>query len=237
MKRKLAAITALVFVLAAAAWATERARNQNVLRAQGEEKRGTIAWYVKKAKEKGVRRVVLLPAEENFAIVSGLDDAASQFTVVLARPVGKKSYVATEASLVTWNRFRVLEVLSTPTAAPCATCLADLVAPPDVPVTPGEEILVPTGGGTVVVDGVTVVAKDKHLGEHFLPSQQYLLFLALDPARGVGKLRMGPYGVFPVDDNGDIRPLAQGDAPLKHDLEAQSGNSLAGLKARLRGRR
>lgn len=237
MKRKLAVIAALVFMLAAAAWAADRARNQNALRAQGEEKRGTIAWYVKKAKEKGVRRVVLLPTEDNFTVVNGLDDAASQFTVVLAQPVGKKSYVATEASLVTWHRFRVLEVLSTPTAAPCPTCLADLVAPADMPVVPREEILVPTGGGSVVVDGITVIGKDKHLGEHFLPSQKYLLFLALDPTRGVGKLRMGPYGVFPVDDAGNVRAIAEGDAPLRHDLEAQTGNSLAGLKARLRGRR
>lgn len=237
MKRKLAAIAALVFVLAAAVWATDRARIQNPLRAQGEEKRGTIAWYVKKAKEKGARRVAVLPVEENFAVVNGLDDAASQFTVVLAQPVGKKSYVAGEDRLVTWNRFRVLEVLSTPTAAPCVKCLADLVPPLDMPVAPREEILVPTGGGSVVVDGVTVVGKDKYLGEHFLPSQKYVLFLSLDPARGVGKLRMGPYGVFPVDDAGNVHAIAEGDVPLKQELESQVGNSLAGLKARLRGRR
>jgi len=237
MKKYLATLIPLV-TLVVAGLAMDTSQNQKkLLFQQNEEKRGTIAWYVKKAKNKKVGKVVLLPVDENPVIVSRLDDALAQYTAIIAQPIEKKSYVATEDSLMTWHRFKVLEVLSQPSKATCSGCLGELKVPSDLPLSlTGDEILVPTGGGSVIVDGVKVVSKDQYFSKHFLPSQKYLLFVSHDITRGVGKLRLGPYGVFAIDSEGNIRSIVSGETELKRDLSTNIGDSLNRLKQHIRER-
>lgn len=236
MNVKLVLVLAVAGLLVLAArTASSTRRSQDHVSAPGAEKRGTIAWHVKQAKTKGKKKVSLLPIEENPAVVTGLEDAFSQYTVLIAQLVEKKS-LAQEASIVTWNRLRVLEFLSQPTTPSCAKCLSGLNAPPDlVPLI--NEVLVPTQGGAVTVDGVEVDAEGKGLDGHFKPGQKYLLFLSLDPAERIGKLALIQYGVFTLDANNRIQSIAAGDDPLKRDLGARVGNSLSTLKEHTKKKR
>jgi hypothetical protein len=202
----------------------------------GEDRRGTIAWHVKKAKSKGKNKAKLLPVENNFAVVSGLQDALAQYTVVVAELAKKKSYVNNDDDLITWNKFRVLEVLSRPAGQQCPDCLPGLNAPSDVgPLSPGE-ILLPTSGGAVVIDGVEVESEDKDFREHFLPSRKYLMFISLDETRGIGRLSLGPYGVFTIAPDGRVQPTTSVENPLGRELETESNRSLNLLRERLQNR-
>ncbi len=235
MKIKLGAAAALVCALIVVANTTSASRVSKQQPAKGAEKRGTIAWQVKKAKEKKAAKVELAPVEEYAAVVTDVEDALAQYTVLVARLAAKKSYVVNDDSISTWNKFKVLEVVSRPTASTaCKGCLSGMSVPPDLLPLADDEILVPTSGGSVTVEGVELFSEDKFLGEHFLPSRQYLIFVALDTDSKVGKLRLGPESVFALDDD-RLKPVGRrGVGNLKRDLEAQLGNSLDLLKARAR---
>lgn len=236
MKLKLTVLAALVGVLLVGGMSFSSGGHQERGANPGAERRGTIAWHVKKAKSKGATKAKLVPVENNFAVVSGLDVAQAQYTVVVAELVKKKSYVNNDDDLITWNRFRILEVLSQPPAQTCPDCLSSLNAPPDIAALATGEILLPISGGTVVVDGVELESEDKHFREHFLPSQKYLMFIALDTSRGIGKLRMGPYGVFTIDSGDRLHPITPVENPLGRELETGLNKSLSFLKERLRNR-
>lgn len=195
-----------------------------------EERRGTIAWHVKQSKLKGKNKAKLLPMENTYFVVDGLDDALSQYTVVVAELIGRRSYVADEASLVTWNKFKVLEVLSQPLKHACPGCLSGLNVPPEMRPNNSAEILLPSSGGSVVVDGVDVEIEDRDFGKAFSPSQKFLLFLSLDKARSAGKITLGPYGVFAIDSGGSFQPITSVTSPLREELNVQTSDSLDRLR-------
>lgn len=201
-----------------------KAQQQQV---SGEEpRRGTIAWHVKQAKSRGRKKAVLDPVLEHTAVVRSLEDALSLFTVVVAQPVEKRSYIADGESLVTWNKLKVLEVISRPAKSNCPDCLAGLAAPPDMLPLKAGEILIPTNGGSVVVDGVELVSQDRDLGRHLLLAQKYLLFLSMDESKGTGKLELGQYSVFTIGPDGTIQSIGSGNTPLRRAVETRSGGSL-----------
>lgn len=95
------------------------------------------------------------------------------------------------------------------------------------------EVLVPTYGGTLVIDGVQVESRDSDFGEHPYRSGRYLLFISLDPAKSVGKLALGPHGIFVLNPNDQIAPIINSKSMLGRDLDLKLGNSLTKLKDHL----
>jgi hypothetical protein len=227
----LGVVTASLFIFVKA----QTRYRQEQLPAAAAERRGTIAWHVKQAKLKGKAKVKLSPVVDTPAVVRSLDEAVSQYAVVVGQLVEKRSYIATEDSLTTWNKFKVEEVLSEPASPICPSCLKHLVGPPDMLPLSRDEILFPTNGGLVTADGVQVESNDTELGEHFSGSQKYLLFISLHPSKRVGKLQLGPDGVFVINSLDQLTPIEPASTPLKQDLQSRFGSSLKLLKEFLKG--
>lgn len=200
---------------------------------KNDERRGSIKWFVKRAKEQKKTKIFVPPPLDSYAVVTGLDDAASQYAVVVAQPLEQKTAVLNDSDIVTRHKLQVIEFVSYPSKS-CTQC-SSLKAPDGMSLKVGE-IVVPTYGGTLTVDGIQLESRDKDFGDHFSPSKKYLIFLALDPATSVGKLSLGPYGVFTVTPSDKINSIVQGESPISKDIELKFDNSLSRIRDYLRNR-
>ena len=130
------------------------------------EKRGTIAWLVKRAKEQNKTKLFVPPPEESYAEVNGLEDASSLYTTLVVQPVQQKTVVLNDSSLITWHKLKVIELISYP-ARNCSNCVSSLTAPQEMLPLQADEVLVPTYGGTLEVDGVQLESRTADFGEQF----------------------------------------------------------------------
>src|ERR671912_402975 len=71
---------------------------------------GTLMWHVQMAKARGEKEYVTGSIGCGMG-VTRLEETLSNYTVVLAQPIEKKTYVDT-FGLRTWYRFRIIEALS-----------------------------------------------------------------------------------------------------------------------------
>jgi hypothetical protein len=185
------------------------------------------------AKERGERRLqISVPSNiaPQYNSVNNLDEAISNYAVVIARPVARQS-IYMVYTISTWYKFKVIENISDKTFSDRPDH-AD--APKELlPVQP-DEILIPKAGGDIVIDGVEVVCEENGFPQ-FEMSRTYLLFVKPDPFSSkygrIGAFTLGPKGVFVERGDGLVEPLAQQSHPLSSELEKLYGNSLEGIKA------
>jgi hypothetical protein len=199
-----------------------------------DERRGSIKWFVARAKEKNKTKLFVPPPEETYAEVTDLDDAVAHYSALLVEPIEQTTAVLNDSHIITWNKLKVIELLSYPREG-CLQCAGGLSAPKEMLPLDASEILVPTSGGTLVVDGVQLESRDKDFAEPFSLSKTYLVFLSLDSTSGIGRLSLGPYGMFAVNVPDEIVPIIRGGA-ISRDLESKSRNSLIRFKDHLHKR-
>lgn len=236
MKIRTPALLVLMSVLLVVGIATIRGsfRNQQPS-IKNDERRGSIKWFVKRAKEQKKTKIFVPPSEELYAVVKGLDDASSHYAVLVVQPLEQKPSILNDTDIITWHKLKVLEVISYPSKG-CALCSSGLVAPPEMLPLNAEEILVPTSGGVLSIDGIELETRQRDFGDHFSLSNRYLIFLAFDPANSTGKLSLGSRGVFLITPSDQISPLVKDKSPLNQDLELRLGNSLNRIRDHLRNR-
>src|SRR5262245_39812412 len=111
------------------------------------------------AKERGERRLqmsVPRSSSPEYKSVSNIDEALSNYAVVIALPVARESKNQVD-SISTWYKFKVIENISDKTFSDRPDH-AD--APKELlPVQP-DEILIPKAGGDLIVDGVEVICEE-----------------------------------------------------------------------------
>jgi hypothetical protein len=240
---KVAGLTALIllFGIGLGIRGTFNARRQDgqaqekVARLEEKRKQGriNIREAVELAKAKGEKRAdvpSLLTLYMNLAAgPEELDDKLTQYTVVVAQLVDKKSYTPDEAVIRTWNKFKVIETLS-----------QGLVKSPYFPWPPvpdqllplrEDEILVHTHGGVVTTDGVEVIQKDTDVPS-FQKSQKYLLVLSYDPPTKKGILEMGPQSLLRINVDNSLDE-SEDKHPLQQLVKERYVGSIAVLKQRL----
>lgn len=184
------------------------------------------------AKERGERRLQInVPPSSTpeYKSVNNIDEALSNYAVVIARPVARESKNQVY-SISTWYKFKVIENISDKTFSD-RTDHAD--APKELlPVQP-DEILIPKGGGDLVIDGVEVICEEPGFPQ-FEISRTYLLFVKPDPFSRkfgrIGAFTLGPKGVFVVRSDGLVEPLARESHRLSSELERLYVNSLERIK-------
>jgi len=93
-----------------------------------------------------------------------------------------------------------------------------------------DEVLIPQPGGTLVIDGITLIQESDHTVS-FLPSQEYLLFLSKRFSGRANVIEMGPFGMFLIMSGDVLVPAFDRTSPLTRDIEMLHGNSLSRLKA------
>src|SRR5262245_65035790 len=185
------------------------------------------------AKERGEQRLQLsVPPNSlpQYGSVNNLDEALSNYAVVIARPVTMQSKNLDYTS-TTWYKFKVIENISDKTFSDRPDH-AD--APKELlPVEP-DEILIPKSGGNLVIDGVEVICDEPGFPQ-FEMSRTYLLFVKPDPFSSrfgrIGAFMLGPKGVFVVRSDGSVEPVTQQSHPLSSELEKLYDNSLERIKA------
>lgn len=166
--------------------------------------------------------------------VSGIDEAASVYSIVIAHPLSKHSFVLdSESHLIeSWYRFAITEVLSLKPFSTCTECPPSPDPPASLlPLGPGQ-LLVAHNGGSVTVNGVEINSIDQAFPDYQM-SQNYLLFLRMDTSKRVGRTSLGPAAVFTISSNGTLATVAEGTHPLAQDIIERYGNSVANLRAAL----
>lgn len=194
--------------------------------------RGKLTWHAQLAKAKGLDKVVLSPSIVDYPVPRSFDDALANYSLVIAEPFYSRSY-ATTYDIQTWYKFRIVEELSTPTSA-CTDC--GNTAEPPVELLPVEtnEFLSSKIGGEVAVDGVPITSNDPSF-PNFQVGKRYLLLIAFDSKKIVGRLGGGPWGVFALDPGDKIRSVnPELKDPFREKLLHQFGNSLPNLKRSLK---
>jgi hypothetical protein len=203
---------------------------------QAIEEPGTLKWHINQAKLKGKQRVTVSTPIYEYAGVQSLDEAVSDFQVVIAKPIEKKSYIQSARNITTWYKFKVIEDLSQNKGVGCSACGSFPEPPDEMLPLKEDEILVPRAGGTIVLDGIEITKEEANFPQ-FSMSKEYLLFFNSDPSKGISKLSMGPYGVYVVNPAGNIEPINEKGTPLRNEIQELYHNSLEQLKARLRKRK
>jgi hypothetical protein len=237
MKTKLLLLTMAIVVFAALGTIPSRLTHQSAqsILSESAEDEGTIAWHIRQAKASGQTRVRIPPLKGIPAAIDGLDQALTQFRVVLAEPIDSHTYVSGKWTLLTWYRFRVREEFSSAAVHPCSDCDSNDAIPSDLLPSSPSEILVPQPGGIVTVDGLTLVQesavpldaairsgisegrnefgqgseKDLQAQPHKMitGSKLFLLFVSPSQSRTVGKLSLGSRGVFAVNPDGTLETI------------------------------
>lgn len=175
-----------------------------------------------------------------FDDVDSLDEAISRYTVIVAEPIARRSYVVDDLFLETWYKFRVSETLSQRTPYRCPECTPAAVTDPPADMLPlnPNEILIHTAGGEVTIDGVSITETVADLPA-FMTSQRYLLFLNYDASRKLGGIPIGPRGAYMVIGSDTLSPVhvdAEGipvDTFIAEGLRTQYNNRLSLLRSAL----
>lgn len=194
--------------------------------------RGKLSWYAAMAKAKGQSEArVAVPVIE-YAVPKDLTEALAYYSLVVVEPVEKKSY-PDESTILSWYKFRLLEVLSSPTIL-CTTCPAIQPAPADMLPLKSDEFVASTAEGEIELDGVKLVSVDRdHPG--FEKGKRYVIFLAFDTTRTEAALRMGPSGTFQVDDLDQLKAINEKyKHPVIDELTGGADHSLNKLRKRLK---
>lgn len=178
-----------------------------------------LRWHVLEAKKQNKKAVSVPPWQALYA-EPDLDEVAKRFTVMVVEPITKHTFETADGNrLLTWNKLRILETISTPEEA--ATDTSQTPPKEMFPLNRGE-ILIQTSGGTELVDGIEV----NQPGPELKDGQRYLVYVLLNSS-GVGLLAHGETGISSVTANGQLVPFRQG---------FKQGDSLEALKANLKMR-
>ena len=193
----------------------------------------SLAGRAQKAKALGKKRVIFPAPIPIYAHVPALKEALSTFKAVRAQLIKEKSYAMTPDEIVTWYKFAITEVISpddaTETSRPESDLPFDVVDQDLLPVKE-DEVLIPQPGGTLVIDGITLVQESDNTVS-LIPSQEYLLFLSKRFSGRAGIIEMGPFGIFLIKSGDVLEPVFDRETFLRRDIEMLHGRSLSHLKA------
>ncbi len=192
--------------------------------------RGKLSWYAARAKAKGQREVVIGAPVVTYAVPKDLDEALAYYSLVVAEPLERRSYVEDdETTIKTWYKFKLVEELSSPSIR-CTTC-PDIESPPnDFLPLQTNEFLISKPDGEVEVDGVLITRSDLDFPK-FEKGKRYLLFLSFDSQKTVAATRMGPWGTFTIETNEQLKPISpKYKHPVIEKLTSGADNSLNGLR-------
>ena len=195
-----------------------------------------LRWHAKEAKKEG-RQTVVIPTPIIEYVGSknrGLDHILDEYTIVTAQVVATRTVQADDNNLITWYKFVITDSLTPIRTPACLSCLT-LTPPSDMPIDYSREFLVPKAGGTLMVDGVTVVQREGGFPE-LQQNQSYLLFLAMYPNR-VGLIMGGPRGAFTIDKDLKIGAIFKEPDQVQDQLKSKFDNSVGELKRHLQKNR
>jgi hypothetical protein len=194
----------------------------------------SLSKHVQDAKEKGKKKVVF-PAPIGIpSQVESLSQAIDTYPVLVVQLVAQKSYAQGEDDIITWHKFKIIENLSKNKAFYSSNMNLQEALPEETfyQELKEDEFLIPQSGGSLNVDGITLIQESSKFPLLSL-NQKYLLFPSKNPSEKIGRMELGPYGVFTVNPDESLSPLVKQETPIGKDIKQYQGNSLSRLKTSL----
>jgi hypothetical protein len=191
----------------------------------------TLAERVQEAKQQGKKRLVF-PAPIGIpAHINNLSEAFDNFQVLVVQSVSQESFPQGDSDIVTWYKFKIIDDLSHANARQTSHRELEKVLPRSLALQDlnNDEVLIRQAGGVLNLDGVTLIQET----DDFPPlsgHQKYLLFLSKSPSEKIARMEFGPFGVFVIDQDGQLLPLTDSGHPIHNEIKEFYGNSLARLK-------
>lgn len=190
---------------------------------------GSLLWRVREAKARGETelRVSVLNCG---TVLSTLTEALRNYSVVVAQPVEKRVLLNESGDVVSWYRFRTVEVLSArPVTEFWRRSSSETNLPAEMSPVGRDEFLMDESGGELEIEGVKVVYTSND--PKYSLGQKYLLFLEMDHDRRYAFIPWSEAGgIFRVDDAGHISDRREYNYDLKDGLERRFGNSVERLR-------
>jgi hypothetical protein len=232
MKAKLLIFTPVAFAGLVALIAFSVA-SKNPQPPKKEPSRDRLKWHIAQAKKEGRQRVVISTGMSTY--VGGenasVDTALADYTVVVAKPIAKRTYQRDDNNLRTWYTFQILDALTEFKHPACSGCFT-LTTPSDLlPLNP-DELLIPRDGGTVTLDGIEIEQTETGFPE-FENNQRYLLFLSVYPNR-VALTAGGPIGVFVIGNDEHLTSLNKNTDTIQAGMKERFDNSLSLVRKQLK---
>lgn len=176
-----------------------------------------LRWHALESKKQN-KKTASVPPWQALYVEPNLDEVAKRFTVMVVEPVTTRTFETSNGNrLVTWNKLRIVETISSPEEAVNDTSQM----PPEemFPLNRGE-LLMQTTGGTKLIEGVEVIEPGPELKEN----HRYLVYVLLNSS-GVGLLAHGDTGISSVGEKGQLIPFRNG---------FKQGDTLDALKNKLK---
>lgn len=183
---------------------------------------GRVRKAIENAKSNSLKEVTLIPTTALPTGITDLDEAIANHSILVVRPIAEVTTLGHPDHLMTWYKVQVEEILrkqKTLSADP----LPDLPTQ-FLPLAPNE-LLLPTAGGTVKVDGITV-RETYAINSLFVLNKDYLVCVDLKANRQVGTFAAGLDGVFRVGPSGSLKALGDPDHGLALDLQQRFADDL-----------
>jgi hypothetical protein len=191
---------------------------------------GSLRARILEAKDNGDNKVEIAVIGCGWEM-GGLRKALSSDTIILAELVGKKTYEDT-FGLHTWYRFKIKETLVEHTP-PRLNYSVFQSAPSDMLPIAEDEFLLQGANGRMEIDGVTVIQHSN--GAAYLENQTYLLFLWIDRSlRTAIPTGTDAFGVFLVDNDGNLTSYVDQPYRLKTDIAKRFKNSVNNMREALK---
>ncbi|MFY9622369.1 MAG: hypothetical protein WAM70_16470 [Pyrinomonadaceae bacterium] len=230
MKTRLLVVASMLFVgiVTLIVWTVASKQQQSKVPSSNR-----LKWHAAEAKKSGKQRVVIPAGIRDYLGTenNSIDQVFSDYTVVVARPVGKWTYQADDNSLITWHKFTIVDAVTKMKSPICLGCLS-VTPPSDIPVDFTNEFLVPRAGGTMTIDGVEVEQSEAGFPD-FQQNENYLLFISLYPNR-IALTAGGPLGVYRIDEKENVTPFANRRDRIQEGIETKFNNSLPSIKQHLK---
>lgn len=237
MKLKLALLVAIIFIgTMILSFRSTSVTNQQLSDTIYSREWATLSERAQNAREQGKKRVVF-PAPVGIPRhLESLSEAFSDYRVLVVEPLTQKSYAQANMDIVTWHKFKIVEELSQENTfnASDGNLIDDLpkeIAEVLLPVEEGE-ILVPQAGGILNLDGITLIQETDQFPLLSM-NQKYLLFVSKDSSKKIGRMDLGPNGIFEITQDNLLNPLITRRHPINRDMERYYGRSLSNLRAHL----
>ena len=232
MKRLIIIIIVIVVAVTGVVITTKSLKSQQLKLAVDEipPKENRLKWYAAKSKEQGIAEVQIeAPMVEYLGTASrNLNEAISEYSLVIAKPVLSQTIIDETDSIVTWYKFEIVEFVSKTDKSACMTC--PIPSPPNemFPVSENE-FVAGKYGGLVEVDGIKIKSIDKQFPD-FKTGKEYLLFISRYD-NGAATIGIGPNSIFSVDTDGNLYRFNNSPSALKEEIEHEHGKSLLNVRA------
>jgi hypothetical protein len=203
--------------------------SSNLSKSQEEFPKGSLLWYVQQAKAQGQKEITIGPTTVEYGGSSNtttLDKVLHLYNGIISTPIKRMTLPYAGEEIVTWYKFKTVEVLSKTSEAMLTE--ENSVLPPEqlLPIA-DDEFVIAEYGGSLVMNGIKLVKPFEY--PPFEISKQYLMFIRRSPS-GKGEIVGGPIGAFNISNDGNIAPISNMQHPLIKTLNNTYNNSLNGIR-------